>query len=257
MDGNDQIPEDALSKALEWLRKKYPIDEASAAESWAEAESQKLGQQYIERAERLGLYKKIEPENQDDGAYSTTLTGRSALEELRDFHKKRREDEKQEKMKTGEYQREQSMQLAKQEEREQAKMELYERIEQRREARRKKGMVSEEEEVPNKSRACDDVMLPEASTDIFSDRTLVLTYFVRCPDLLAHLHMGYPVRTSHLGEPHVPGGTKFDCDRRRNHRRKPLCLVVLEDAAFVASVEQVHTSCAGATGQLFPAGEHL
>ncbi|KAF2401337.1 hypothetical protein EJ06DRAFT_388012 [Trichodelitschia bisporula] len=56
------VTEEQGLKALAWLRQKYPVDEEAAAAQWAEEEVARLEQEYMERAEKLGLYKKSEPE---------------------------------------------------------------------------------------------------------------------------------------------------------------------------------------------------
>lgn len=162
MDDAGETTEAELLSALEWLRKNYPVDEQRAAERWAESESAKVSQGYIDRAEQLGLFKKgtgaeykaksaEQLADADEGAYSTTVTGRSALEELKVYHEKKAKEEKEERIKSGEEQKVTELRLAKQEQREQVALARDERIAKRREERAKKGMVTQEEEVPDMS----------------------------------------------------------------------------------------------------------
>lgn len=162
MDDAGQVKEAELLSALEWLRSHYPVDEQRAAERWVESESAKVSQGYIDRAEQLGLFKKgtgaeykAESADQlndaDEGAYSTTVTGRSALDELKAFHEKRAKEEKEERTKSGEEQKVTELRMAKQEQREQVALARDERIAKKREGRAKKGMVTQEGEVPELS----------------------------------------------------------------------------------------------------------
>lgn len=145
MDEDTKIPKEALNRALDWLRQKYPVDEQIAAELWAEAESAKVNQQYIERAEQLGLYKRDPDAVDEDDGYSTTVTGRSAIDDFKAFHEERRKREKEERKKSGEEARTQKMEMVRQEEKEKGQLEMQDRIQKRREERARKGQVSEGE----------------------------------------------------------------------------------------------------------------
>ncbi|KAK8250259.1 hypothetical protein HDK77DRAFT_506252 [Phyllosticta capitalensis] len=90
----DYFPPEKALKGLEYLRATHPLDEQAAAAEYAEAEAERLENELVERAQKVGLYKK-------DPVY-----GYSELEALRarneavyeaQQQQKRREEEQKEK----------------------------------------------------------------------------------------------------------------------------------------------------------------
>lgn len=148
--GTHTVPLEALTKALDWLRAKYPVDEQSAADAWAQQEAKRLEETYIARAEKLGLYKPLDAEEQTTELSTNSVYGNnSVLDEFKRFHEERRKREAKEKKESGEEQRSQELQMAKRVEAEQAQETRMKIIEERRELRAKKGMVTEEMPVPD------------------------------------------------------------------------------------------------------------
>lgn len=117
--GTHTVPEEALRSALEWLRAKYPVDEQSAADMWAQQEAEKLEESYIARAERIGLYKKVEDPSEIStrNVYGTD----SVIDDFKRYHEERRKKEAEEKQKSGVTQQEQELRLARRDEREKEK----------------------------------------------------------------------------------------------------------------------------------------
>lgn len=87
------ISEQTAIKALDYLRQKYPeFNEQEAGAAWAESEIMKAEQEYMDRAENLGLYRreKGEPAIQPQGTdYGRSRYGDSALAALRKENKSR------------------------------------------------------------------------------------------------------------------------------------------------------------------------
>lgn len=87
------ISEQTAIKALEYIRQEYPdFNEQEAGAAWAESEIVKAEQEYMDRAEDLGLYKreKSEEASQPQGTtYGRSKYGESALAALRKENKAR------------------------------------------------------------------------------------------------------------------------------------------------------------------------
>ena len=90
-DQETELPDEAFTNALEWLRKTYPIDEQYAAGRWAQSEELAMEQEYISRAERLGIYR---PRETSKKAYGPTNSSASVLEEMRIYNEKKEKEEK-------------------------------------------------------------------------------------------------------------------------------------------------------------------
>lgn len=148
--GTHNVPNDALRKALEWLRSKYPVDEQEAADMWAQQEAQKLEETYIARAERLGLYKKVE--DPADISTKNVYGTDSVIDDFKRFHEERRAKEAKEKEKSGVAQQEQELRLARREEREKEEEMRVIARQERQEKRARQGMVTYgQEEAPDLS----------------------------------------------------------------------------------------------------------
>lgn len=97
-----QISHDQAEKALAYLRDQDPaFDEQLAGAAWAEAEVERVEQEYMTRAEKLGIYKKtVGDDTQKNTAYQDVY-GESALAALRRENKARwmEEDRKKKEMK--------------------------------------------------------------------------------------------------------------------------------------------------------------
>ncbi|KAG9560190.1 rhomboid-domain-containing protein, partial [Aureobasidium melanogenum] len=99
------ISPEMATKALEYIRTLDPaFDENEAGAAWAESEIMKVEQQYMARAERLGIYKRTDDSQADDSqpsASSSNIYGESALDQLRKANKARwmEEDRKKEEAK--------------------------------------------------------------------------------------------------------------------------------------------------------------
>ncbi|KAI5251290.1 hypothetical protein E4T42_04460 [Aureobasidium subglaciale] len=96
------ITHQMATKALEYIRAQDPaFDENEAGAAWAESEIMRMEQQYMARAERLGIYKPVDGEKTDEPqptASSSDIYGESALDRLRKANKARwmEEDRKKE-----------------------------------------------------------------------------------------------------------------------------------------------------------------
>lgn len=143
--GNHNVRTESLENALDWLRKKYPVDEQAAAEVWAENEAERLEGTYIARAEKLGLYKPLEGEEEDNPAAPKSIYGVSVLDEFKKYREDKRAQEAKEKEESGETQRVQELALAKREEREQKQALVEAKRKDRQEKRALAGMVTPEE----------------------------------------------------------------------------------------------------------------
>ncbi|KAI5205321.1 hypothetical protein E4T39_03113 [Aureobasidium subglaciale] len=90
------------SKALEYIRTQDPsFDENEAGAAWAEEEIMRMEQEYMARAERLGIYKPVDGETSaksQSTASTSDIYGESALDRLRKANKARwmEEDRKKE-----------------------------------------------------------------------------------------------------------------------------------------------------------------
>ncbi|KAG9568943.1 rhomboid-domain-containing protein, partial [Aureobasidium melanogenum] len=99
------ISPEMATKALEYIRTLDPaFDENEAGAVWAESEIMKVEQQYMARAERLGIYKRTDDSQADDSqpsVASSNIYGESALDQLRKANKARwmEEDRKKEEAK--------------------------------------------------------------------------------------------------------------------------------------------------------------
>lgn len=140
------IPADSLLKSLEWLRKKYPLDEKEAAERWAALEAARLEDEYIARAEKLGLYK---PDLQSPSDVRDTST--SVLQDFQKFNEQKRIREEQQREESGEAQQSRELAVARQDEREKKLLEAQEASARRREKREREGKASQDTEMPELS----------------------------------------------------------------------------------------------------------
>ncbi|CAD0107228.1 unnamed protein product, partial [Aureobasidium uvarum] len=99
------ISSEMATKALEYIRTLDPaFDENEAGAAWADSEIMKVEQQYMARAERLGIYKRADdslPEEPQQSAGTSDIYGESALDKLRKANKARwmEEDRKKEEAK--------------------------------------------------------------------------------------------------------------------------------------------------------------
>jgi rhomboid-like protein len=99
------ISPDMATKALDYVRSLDPaFDENEAGAAWAESEIMKVEQQYMARAERLGIYKRADdsqPDESQSSAGTADIYGESALDKLRKANKARwmEEDRKKEEVK--------------------------------------------------------------------------------------------------------------------------------------------------------------
>jgi rhomboid-like protein len=143
--GNHNVKAESLQKALAWLRGSYPVDEQAAAELWAEEEAERLEGTYIARAEKLGLYKPLAGEEQQQEISTKSVYGVSVIDEFKKFHEERRAREAKEKEESGETQRNETLAMAKRDEKEQKQMVLEEKWNARRERRALMGMITPEE----------------------------------------------------------------------------------------------------------------
>lgn len=150
--GNHNVKNESLQHALDWLREGYPVDEQEAAEIWAEQEAARLEGTYIAKAEKLGLYKPLDGTEKQELS-TKSVYGVSVIDEFKKFHEERRAREAKEKLESGETQRNETMALAKREEREQKQMVMEQKWKERQERRALMGMVTPE-----------DVPMPEMST---------------------------------------------------------------------------------------------
>lgn len=100
-----EISSEMATKALEYIRTLDPtFDENEAGAAWAESEIMKVEQQYMARAERLGIYKRTDDAEADESQQSpgtSDIYGESALDKLRKANKARwmEEDRKKEEAK--------------------------------------------------------------------------------------------------------------------------------------------------------------
>lgn len=100
------ITQESAANALEYLRQQDPaFDEQEAGAAWADLEVLKVEQQYMQRAEDVGIYKRSAPDGADVAEEQGTTYGRarygeSALVELRKANKARwmEEDRKKKEM---------------------------------------------------------------------------------------------------------------------------------------------------------------
>lgn len=100
------ISAEMATKALDFIRSQDPaFDENEAGAAWAESEIMRVEQQYMARAEKLGIYKRTDddqaPEPQPSANGSSDIYGESALDNLRRVNKARwmEEDRKKEEAK--------------------------------------------------------------------------------------------------------------------------------------------------------------
>ncbi|KAI4729352.1 hypothetical protein E4T49_02779 [Aureobasidium sp. EXF-10728] len=93
------------TRALDYIRTLDPaFDENEAGAAWAESEIMKVEQQYMARAEKLGIYKRTDdslPDEPQKSAGTSDIYGESALDKLRKANKARwmEEDRKKEEAK--------------------------------------------------------------------------------------------------------------------------------------------------------------
>ena len=110
---SDAISQNMATKALDYLRQQDPdFNEQEAGAAWAEAEVSKVEEQYMQRAEDLGLYRKTkdDPEVQPQGTeYGRSRYGESALAALRRENKARWMEEDRKKKELEEQQRAQNI----------------------------------------------------------------------------------------------------------------------------------------------------
>ncbi|KAL1306739.1 hypothetical protein AAFC00_005404 [Neodothiora populina] len=99
------VSRDAAAAALQYLRETYPdFDEQGAGAAWAEAEVERVEQEYLTRAEDLGIYRKTPEEEAASEAQTerkkVDVYGESALDGLRRANVARwkREDKKKEEL---------------------------------------------------------------------------------------------------------------------------------------------------------------
>ena len=84
------ISPDMATKALEYVRSLDPaFDENEAGAAWAESEIMRVEQQYMARAEKLGIYKRTDDSQPDESQPSADIYGESALDKLRKANKAR------------------------------------------------------------------------------------------------------------------------------------------------------------------------
>jgi rhomboid-like protein len=84
------ISQDMATKALEYVRSLDPaFDENEAGAAWAESEIMKVEQQYMARAEKLGIYKRTDDSQPDESRPAADIYGESALDKLRKANKAR------------------------------------------------------------------------------------------------------------------------------------------------------------------------
>jgi len=84
------ISPDMATKALEYVRSLDPaFDENEAGAAWAESEILRVEQQYMARAEKLGIYKRTDDSQPDESQPSADIYGESALDKLRKANKAR------------------------------------------------------------------------------------------------------------------------------------------------------------------------
>ncbi|OBW69261.1 MAG: hypothetical protein AUREO_006970 [Aureobasidium pullulans] len=92
-------------KALDYIRTQDPsFDENEAGAIWAESEIMRVEEEYMARAEKLGIYKRTDTEQAPDtqsSASTSDIYGESALDKLRKANKARwmEEDRKKEEAK--------------------------------------------------------------------------------------------------------------------------------------------------------------
>lgn len=153
--GTKELPQDASERALKWLREKHPLNEQAAADVWLNRELSKLEKTYIDRAEKLGLYKRVEAdEEQAIPERSTSDTSHSVLEQFKNYHTKRREREAKEeeaRQATPEYKAQEEVRLARVEERKTELAELREQLAERKAYLAEQGKVSDFTEPPEMS----------------------------------------------------------------------------------------------------------
>ncbi|KAB8437384.1 hypothetical protein FH972_025063 [Carpinus fangiana] len=202
IDGATDIPQSATNSALEWLREEFPVDEQAAAQNWAKLELEKLEMGYINRAERLGLYK-AEP-GESRSPRSTADTSTSVIDEFKRYHEQRREVAAQERKDSGMEQKEQELQLAKQDEASRKKEIWDAKLAERREQLAKQGMI----QIPG--RDLEDTSIPELTktrrllpATLFGAACLVAFYFLAQnytpPTRNQRLFPDVPVSISTLG----------------------------------------------------------
>ncbi|KAJ9626535.1 hypothetical protein H2203_004168 [Taxawa tesnikishii (nom. ined.)] len=92
----DFLPETGITQsmafeALKYLREQDPnFNEREAGAAWAEAEADKVAEEYVQRAEDLGLYKRDEnapARGQQGSDYGRSRYGSSALDQIREANK--------------------------------------------------------------------------------------------------------------------------------------------------------------------------
>ena len=106
------VPREALTRALTWLRKKYPLDEQDAATRWAGKEVEKAEGSYVARAERLGLINRPSELAQQSESTSSLNTRDSVIDQMQEYNRQRGIREAEERRKSGEEERSHEMQLA-------------------------------------------------------------------------------------------------------------------------------------------------
>ncbi|KAL9048910.1 MAG: hypothetical protein Q9162_007484 [Coniocarpon cinnabarinum] len=111
---NKEINEDGLKRALQWLRKRYPVDESSAAERWASETATELENDYDRRAHELGLARDIGDGTRKPAGDTYSRPGnRSILDDQRLYNEERARKWREHREQTGEAQRSRDLQLAK------------------------------------------------------------------------------------------------------------------------------------------------
>lgn len=109
IEGSD-IPDGSLTRALEWLRGRFPVDEEAAVERWATKNIAKLESQYDKEAQEIGI---------EQDVYSRP-GNRSVHDDMRLLQAKKAKEEEERREKSGEAQQERELKLVKANEAEQA-----------------------------------------------------------------------------------------------------------------------------------------
>ena len=62
----EDVTETQALAGLEWLRDNFPVDEEAAAKEWSQFEIERLTHAIEERAEQVGLYKKLDGQSEEE-----------------------------------------------------------------------------------------------------------------------------------------------------------------------------------------------
>ena len=109
-----KLPDESLTRALEWLRARYPVDEEAAAQQWAASKVEELEDEYDRQAQEQGLMigEAGDTEAAKQDVYSQP-GNRSVLDEMKIYKAERAREEAEQREKSGEAQLERELQLAK------------------------------------------------------------------------------------------------------------------------------------------------